>query len=209
MSLGQPAPGRIGKQARSLETRQKLVDAAIELLATHGYAATTMAQVAKAAGISAGPRRYYFPNPTDLFVAVVDEIHAASRARLAAANEESDLRARVAGRFLASLKTVGSTEHMAMLELKMAIRGDPDLRRAIGPKIRAFEDRADSSFLDGLRQTGLPEGEIVALRAIMAATLRGLAIASIERDQTDIIAEVARLLPDMITQRLKAPRSAD
>ena len=204
-----PAPspaGRIGKQARSQEMRQKLIATAIELLATHGYAATTMARVAQVAGVSAGPRRYYFPNPTDLFAAVVDELHAANAARMEGIARDGDLRTRATARFLASLGTVGSPQHLAMLELKMAIRGDPELRRAIGPKIRAFEERADGRFLHDLRDTGLPEGEIVALRAIMAATLRGLAIASIERDQTDIIAEVARLIPEMIARRLEAAR---
>lgn len=205
MSLGPSAPARIGKQARSLETRQKLVTTAIELLATHGYAATTMTRVASAAGISAGPRRYYFPNPADLFAAVVDEIHTTNQTQIGAAlAEQSDLQSRLRAQFLVSLGNVGSPQHMAMLELKMAIRGDPDLRRAIGPKIRAYEERADNRFLHAVRETGLPEGEIVALRAIMAATLRGLAIAAIERDQTDIIADVARLIPEMVTQRLRA-----
>ena len=195
---------RLGKQARSQETRQKLVLAAIEVLATVGYAATTMARVAQVAGVSPGPRQYYFPRFTDLFVAVVEHVHADLEARVAAFEHLTDPAERIRVRFGAVLANVASPSHMAMLELKMACRGDAGLRDAIGPTIRAFEERADERFLAAMRSTGLPDPELLALRAMMAATLRGLAIASIDHDQTAVLAEVERILPEMVIARLKA-----
>lgn len=193
---------RLAKQARSQETRVRLVEAAIQMLATHGYAATTMSKVAALAGVSPGPRQYYFPKSIDLFTAVVEKIQADNESRAAAFDSVKDVGERLTLRFTALLEGVGSPQHMAMLELKMACRGDDTLRRAISPSIRAFEERADERFMSFLRDSGRSERELRALRAILAATLRGIAIAAIERDQADVIEDVRRVLPEMLLQRL-------
>ncbi len=199
---------RLAKQARSHETRVRLVEAAIQMLATHGYAATTMSKVAASAGVSPGPRQYYFPKAVDLFAAVVEKVQANTGARAAAFDGIEDAGERLTLRFRAMLDGVGSPEHMAMLELKMACRGDDTLRRAISPNIRAFEDRADEHFMSFLRDSGRSERELRALRAILAATLRGIAIAAIERDQADVIEDVRRVLPEMLLQRLGLSNAA-
>lgn len=180
------------------------MDAAIEVLATVGYSATTMARVSHAAGVSPGPRQYYFPRSTDLFVAVVEHVHASLRARVAKFDAVTDPAQRIRQRFHVLLGNVASPEHMAMLELKMACRGDAELREAIGPTIREFEDQADENFLAAMRTTGLPDRELIALRAVMAATLRGLAIASIDQDQTAVLTDIDRLLPEMVIARLQS-----
>lgn len=55
------------------DKRQRLVTAAIEQFHRNGYARTSLAEVAKAAGISAGNVFYYFKAKDDLALAVVDE----------------------------------------------------------------------------------------------------------------------------------------
>jgi AcrR family transcriptional regulator len=185
-------------QERARQTRLKLIEAAIQLLASHGYAATTMARIAKAASVSAGPRQYHFPRPVDLFAAVVAHIHEKQLGRVMMADLPPKGQDRIARQFQAAIRNAGSVEHIAMLELKMAMRGDPELQMAVGPKIRAFEDRADQGFLGVFGDRGLTDAELIAIRGIMAATLRGIAIAGLERDQTDVKDEIGRLLPRMI-----------
>jgi AcrR family transcriptional regulator len=58
--------------ARSLEQdkRRAIIEAAQHLFTTVGYESTTMAQIAKAAGVAVGTVYLYFKNKTDLLIAV-------------------------------------------------------------------------------------------------------------------------------------------
>lgn len=56
---------------RGTETREKLVDTALELFRTEGYQRTTMRRIASAAGVSLGNAYYYFDGKDEL----VTELH--------------------------------------------------------------------------------------------------------------------------------------
>lgn len=62
---------RTPKQDRSRITRERLLGAAIELLATQGWAATTVGAVAAAAGVSRGAAQHHFPTREDLITAAL------------------------------------------------------------------------------------------------------------------------------------------
>lgn len=53
-------------QARSLEKRQRIVDAAAKILAKRGYAQATLTEIAKSAGAQAANIFYYFDSREDL-----------------------------------------------------------------------------------------------------------------------------------------------
>ncbi|RPH24733.1 DNA-binding transcriptional repressor AcrR [Buttiauxella warmboldiae] len=52
---------------QALETRQHLLDVAIRLFSQHGVAATSLADIAKAAGVTRGAIYWHFKNKSDLF----------------------------------------------------------------------------------------------------------------------------------------------
>ena len=53
-----PGPDNPPQQARAIETRRRLLEAAVDCLVASGYAATTTSDVCAAAGVSQGaPRR--------------------------------------------------------------------------------------------------------------------------------------------------------
>lgn len=58
--------------------RAQLIESAIETIATLGYAQTSLAQIAKRAGISKGVIVYYFSSKEALLEQVVTEIYAAA-----------------------------------------------------------------------------------------------------------------------------------
>lgn len=58
--------------------RAQIIECAIETLATQGYAQTSLAQIAKRAGISKGVIIYYFTGKDELLEQVVTEIYAAA-----------------------------------------------------------------------------------------------------------------------------------
>jgi AcrR family transcriptional regulator len=56
------------KEKKSEERRKQILSAAIEVFSDKGYAASTMPEIAEAAGLAAGTLYLYFPNKRELFV---------------------------------------------------------------------------------------------------------------------------------------------
>ncbi|MFT4088961.1 MAG: TetR/AcrR family transcriptional regulator [Gordonia sp. (in: high G+C Gram-positive bacteria)] len=63
------------QQDRSRATRERLLAAAVDLLATRGWTATTVAKVAEEAHVSRGAAQHHFPTREALFTAVVEQMY--------------------------------------------------------------------------------------------------------------------------------------
>ena len=57
-------------------TKQKVIDCALELFATHGYAGTSMNDIIEKLGISKGSVYWHFKNKEDIFVEVVTDSYS-------------------------------------------------------------------------------------------------------------------------------------
>ena len=68
-----PAPVRGRPLASDQDSREKLLDTATLLFSSQGIAATTVAAIARQAGVTAAMVHYYFKNRDQLIEAVVDE----------------------------------------------------------------------------------------------------------------------------------------
>ncbi|GHF47187.1 TetR family transcriptional regulator [Streptomyces mashuensis] len=75
------------KQERSRATRQRLLRAAIDCLAEHGWARSTVAVVAERAGVSRGAAQHHFRTREELFTAAVEHV---AEERLAALRRLAD-----------------------------------------------------------------------------------------------------------------------
>src|SRR3954470_18325646 len=74
-----PARGRgrpRGSAPQGLETRQRLYATAVRLIATRGWQATTLRDVAQEAGVSVGLLYRYFPSKRAVVLALYDELSA-------------------------------------------------------------------------------------------------------------------------------------
>jgi AcrR family transcriptional regulator len=60
-------------QQRSVETRRRIMSAAVKLFATQGYNVSGVAEICSAAGVSKGAFYHHFPGKQALFVAVLEE----------------------------------------------------------------------------------------------------------------------------------------
>ena len=65
-----------GKTPKGEQTRERILDAALELFRTRGYAETTMRQIAEAAGVAVGNAYYYFASKDQLILAFYERNHA-------------------------------------------------------------------------------------------------------------------------------------
>lgn len=63
---------RSPKQDRSKRTREKLLEATIEMLAGRGWPVTTVGAVAERAGVSRGAAQHHFPTREDLMIAALE-----------------------------------------------------------------------------------------------------------------------------------------
>ena len=64
------------------ETRRQLIEAGVRRFAAHGYAATSLSEVARDAGITAPSLLYHFPSKDALFNAVLRDVWGGVREQL-------------------------------------------------------------------------------------------------------------------------------
>lgn len=126
-------PGR-PRQARAVATRQRLIDAAVASLCTHGWAGTTTTVVARRAGVSQGSLYKHFGNKHQLIAAAMEELLAGLirdfRVGISSSGNEDDPLAAV----LTELWSVFRTPELyAAVELYIAARTDESLRRVLVP----------------------------------------------------------------------------
>lgn len=117
---GRPA----GPTAQGTAARERLYTKATQLIATRGYEATTLRDIAKEAGVSVGLLYRYFPSKQAVVIALYDEL-SSSYAQQAASIPPGPWRAR----FLFALQTsldVLKPHQMALRALTPVMVGDPE-----------------------------------------------------------------------------------
>lgn len=75
--MGQSARNRLGPRAtqqRAIETRERLVDAALEVFARHGFEGATTREIASRAGVALAALPYHFTTKEVLWKAAADRI---------------------------------------------------------------------------------------------------------------------------------------
>ena len=129
--------------------RRQILDAAVACFAREGFHRTTIPDIAREAGLSAGAMYRYFESKDELIEAIADERHARERALLERAREASD-----PGEALAAL----AGDFFGLLQ-------DPDerLRRRVGIQVWAEALRNPAILALVRRGTGQPLAELVRI----------------------------------------------
>ena len=122
------------RQARSLATRVRLLDAAIETLVAQGYAALTTTEVCRRARLSQGALFKHFASKAGLVGAMAERLFSALiedfRAAFGAVGRQGDRLGAALGELARSF---GEPRLLAALELYTAARTDPVLRAQLAP----------------------------------------------------------------------------
>jgi len=126
------------RQARSIATRRRLLDAAVRSLVERGYASTTTAGVCELAGVSQGALFKHFPTKAALLAATVDhlfsELLVDLRRTFGTAASEDDS---IAGALRLLDRAYREPRLLAALELNVVARTDPELAAALAPIVDA------------------------------------------------------------------------
>ncbi len=164
------------QQERRDETRGKLLDATIECLLAHGYAATTTRRVTELAGVSAGAMTHHFPHRVDLVGAAVERLAeqrlAVMRQKAARLPSNRKRRARAALELL--WHDFSSDLFTVFVKLWVAAADDPDLYARLVPLEREMA-RTIAQALPGFLGTD-PPADVNARITTALAAMRGLAL---------------------------------
>lgn len=205
MTIVDPAlrPPRVTKAEQSRRTRELLIQTGIRCLAEHGYAQTTLLLIANEAGVSRGPLHYHFRDKNDLMAAIAAalprRVPLEVRTRL---EQLTDVRERFAAVIDLALEGHTGHHHFAAMELLMAARNDPELAAAIGPHLDEAEAATDAWWLEYMSGLNLPVEELLALRHVAVACLRGLALDHILHQNQAAHARAGEMFRTLFMERL-------
>ncbi|MDB5458923.1 MAG: TetR family transcriptional regulator [Caulobacteraceae bacterium] len=201
MALDQPASTSTAKTTpKSLRTRKRILDAAMELFAERGYHASSNADVAEAAGLTRGAMLYHFPTREDLVEAAIDHIQMRRTEAFESAARDQEQHGDATDQAIdAYWELLHQAPFKAFAELEAVARTDPDLARRIAPAQAAF-DHAQIGDLSHLLLAG-SGARFQTGRDLARFMLEGLARASLTYGQGErterlltVIKRVTRVL---------------
>ncbi len=187
--------------SRDTDTRNRILDAAINVFSTKGYHETRVDEIVEAAGTSKGGVYFHFPSKQDIFLGLIDEFADRLERRIseAIAQEESGIR-RVDAALTACLEVFGGYRKLAKIFLVQAV----GLGAAFEQKQWEIHDRFVAivkQHLDEAVQEGdiPPQNTEIAAYAWMGA-LNEVVIRWIHTGEPDL----EQALPDLRTFLLRS-----
>jgi AcrR family transcriptional regulator len=175
------------KQQRE-QTRQQLLDAAIDCLVEYGYAGTTTQRVQDRVNLSRGALSHHFGSKADLLVAAIHHIADQRLELLRSAADGIEPGPDALPQVVTAIHTAMSgPPFLAALELWVGARTDAELRAALLPPERKL-GQALRGIFEKATVDADPEHARLAFDSLLIF-LRGLAITSIMRRDADSVDE--------------------
>ena len=157
-------------KARRAETRERIVNAALELIAEGGYVNAPVAAVAERAGVAVGTVYRYFPSKSDLFAEVF---------RVASQHEVDAMRAGAADGGPASERIAAGTETFARRALAGRRLAWALLAEPVDPAVEAerlhfrhsYRDVIAEIVAEGVESGELPEQDVDTTAAALVGAI--------------------------------------
>jgi AcrR family transcriptional regulator len=164
-----------------IESRKRIIDAAMDVFSTKGYAAANIREIAKDAGISVGGVYLYFKNKEELYKSLISENRSSLRSMI----EMTSGQARTASEALSAFIKVNldyALKHKEFLLLHIREHG---FTFGLEEKKKFFRQQAD--HLERIIKKGVLAGEfrkcnVKEMAKIIMGSLRGV-ILSIALDE--------------------------
>lgn len=173
------------RQQQGEETRQRILDATIEIAAERGYEGTSMSQIAERAGVSMSSIYWHFADKDAVFAAVLERSHQRwfdDAAVYHPPEPGEDVRAYLVRAVRSDI--VALTTHPEFLRLGLMLSlerrpSEPTARSLFHQKRAESIDQLESTFRRVLGDREAPSGEPVArqVAVLVMAAADGLFIA--------------------------------
>jgi AcrR family transcriptional regulator len=180
-----PPHSRRGGHARSgykksEDSRRQVLDAAVKTLAARGLAATSIQDIADAAGLSKGAVHYHFESKDELLARVLDRCCESIEARVLAVFEEPGTpmdRVRRAIFEMWAVRRDGIPEMQVLGELHTLSRQNEAIRSSLALALRKAREQIIEIGLSRLIEMGLrPRVSLAIIPRLILATLDGLSL---------------------------------
>jgi AcrR family transcriptional regulator len=169
---------------RTEETRGRILDAAVDMLAAKGYAGFRTAEVASRAGVSRGALTHHFPARDELLLAVVEEVfRRASEAGRARATKVHSVDEAVSALLSDSRDFFFSELFLVALDLAIQGRLAQSPVNTVGSISAAARLPVEASWLGAMVAAGVPDTVAEDLLWLTNSIVRGLAVRRLWQDE--------------------------
>ena len=177
---GKKKPASRTQEQRRRDTQERVLTAAIDILADRGYAHFTTTAVAAKAGVSRGAQENYFPTKTDLIAAATAHAMDVAIGQAMLAAERGSTAKDPLAAFLEHNSTFfGSRTYLAMIELALAGRDSKPLLRIHRDAFARFRKEHDKVWIDALTATGLNRVHAKEFVELTIYLLRGISLTTL------------------------------
>jgi AcrR family transcriptional regulator len=194
------APPRRRSQAeRSESTRERLIEATVQLLRKRGLGGLRTAEVSQLAGVSRGAQLHHFPNKNALVIATINylnsEMLAASRQRAQAARQGGDP---IAQLIADAFDFFFGDYFFITLAIGMGDERNEELRQGVNPTMGPSRFDIERDWLAVLQAAGMPADLAADILALTLSLVRGFAVRTLIRDDRKRFAELMRLWQQIV-----------
>lgn len=169
-----------GSYKKSEESRLQVLDAAIATLAKHGIQATSIQDIADAAGMSKGSVHYHFESKDELLERVLDACCERIERRITAVFDEPGVpleRVRRALLEMWSVRREVTPEYRVLMDMQVVARQNVVMQKALAAALlRARRQMIDVGLAKFVEMGLRPKVAIEIIPRLILATLDGLAI---------------------------------
>ncbi len=165
--------------ARSANTRAKLIDAAIQCLIDLGYSRTSGVEICRRAQVTRGALNHHYASLADLYVATLSHVYDRLRARMIGPPDDETGGAGALEAWTRKAYAVAiSPEFKVILELWLASRNDPEVGEVIASAIRDGSSAFAPAGIIAAGDGPLPS-EVATTYRLIQETLIGLGVGRI------------------------------
>lgn len=164
-------------QERSVETRTRLVECAIECLGELGYAGATTPVIAARAKVTRGALQYHFASRAELDVAVIDHVAQELNFRIdAEALATRPLEERVRAVIGKYWHIFTSPTFRAALHIWLSVTSDQALAKRLQEHLDGVKDAIDKTWQSLFRDCGRTAEELSTIRHVAMGSARGFGV---------------------------------
>ena len=187
------AKARRSQEQRRQDTQERVLNAALDILAKDGYGRFTTTAVAARAGVSRGAQENYFRTKTDLIAAATRYAMDSATAHAAKSAQAARSAPDPLQLFLDDSRAFFlSRSYRAMMELALAGRSEPALARIHRAAFVKFRKDLDRVWIRTLVDAGLPRPLVEEFVELSVYLLRGMALTELILPQRMAPAAVMR-----------------
>ena len=197
------SPSRTQAERRAV-TRRALLDAAIDLLMNKGLGASSLAAVARHAGMTTGAVQHHFKTKAALMRAVISE-RLFDRSVLAEQTDLTDasLEERSAALVAQQWQFYGNPKYIAIWDIILGARADSDVREEILSWQQSGVSALETEISKLFSAENLNVQQVQSIQYFMNAHLRGLALLRTVENDDDIISQQLALLSSLLAQYIQ------